>query len=264
VKRPVVLAYHDLVDTQRAIPGGVERSTVTFESFEQQLAALLADGWRALPLRELVAGLTAAEPLEGAYFALTFDDGYASARAAAPILERLGVPATLFVIAEAVGGWNQWNSKALNVVQHLGLDELRALVATGRFAVQLHGLDHHRLTKFPAEEVRRRLVKGQEWFQAAFGRRAEMLAYPYGDVDDRVAGVAAELFDYGLSVSQGAWAGPSARHRLNRMEVTRWMDGRFLADFLSRPVHERRSTMRVAEDTLDVTRLPPPGGSAPS
>jgi peptidoglycan/xylan/chitin deacetylase (PgdA/CDA1 family) len=253
MKRPIVLAYHDVVPAEEArrTATGLERSTVTVEAFENQLTALLVDGWRPLRLCQLVAGLTAPVPLEGAYFALTLDDGYSSVRAVAPTMERLGVPATLFLIANAVGGWNDWNAKALTVVQHLGLDDLHALQATGRFDLQLHGADHHRLTKFPPDEIRRRLEEAQIWFRSAFGRRAEMLAYPYGDVDDEVVAVASQLFDYGLSVSQGAWSGPAARYRLNRLEVTKWMDAHFLVDFLGRPTRERRPMLRAAENALD-------------
>jgi peptidoglycan/xylan/chitin deacetylase (PgdA/CDA1 family) len=67
--------------------------------FREQVELLRSLG-AIVPLEEIFAGRRA----KGARFAITFDDGYAdNALAAAPVLESLHAPATVFVVAGAVG-----------------------------------------------------------------------------------------------------------------------------------------------------------------
>jgi len=88
----VVLAYHRVCDSDR----DPHRLCVSPSRFEQQLAALRRVG-KPVSLDDLVRGMAIGE-LPGRGVAVTFDDGYAdNLHVAAPILERHGVPATVFV-----------------------------------------------------------------------------------------------------------------------------------------------------------------------
>ena len=95
---PVVLMFHRV-----GVPDGDPWSlAVSMEHLSEQLEAMAARG-PAMALRDLVAAARDATAPSGA-FAITFDDGYADAvHTAAPILERLGAPATFFVPSGAVG-----------------------------------------------------------------------------------------------------------------------------------------------------------------
>lgn len=94
-RNALILMYHGLTEDPRPD----EWTQVSCEEFERQ-ARLLSRHYRVVHLRDLVEALAAGKP-ESRLAAITFDDGYRSvATLAAPILERLGLPATLFLTSE--------------------------------------------------------------------------------------------------------------------------------------------------------------------
>jgi len=96
--RGVVLLYHRVAET-REDPWG---NAVTPARFDQQLEALAAE-MRLCSLVELVAGAEGGA-IPDRSVAVVFDDGYADNLAnALPIVERRGVPVTLFLATGFVG-----------------------------------------------------------------------------------------------------------------------------------------------------------------
>jgi peptidoglycan/xylan/chitin deacetylase (PgdA/CDA1 family) len=86
-----------LIVTYHAICEGPPPLCQAPEALDEQLELLAAAGFRATPLVDV---LVDGQPLPPRAFALTFDDAYRDfADAALPILERRGVPATLFATA---------------------------------------------------------------------------------------------------------------------------------------------------------------------
>jgi peptidoglycan/xylan/chitin deacetylase (PgdA/CDA1 family) len=89
---PLILMYHRIA-AAKADPWGL---AVSPASFDEQLE-LLNQRWQVLPLGEFNR-LHRCKQLPANAVAITFDDGYAcNALAAAPILERHGLPATIFL-----------------------------------------------------------------------------------------------------------------------------------------------------------------------
>lgn len=108
VQGAAVLMYHGVSDGA-PIPAHINFH-VEREIFERQMR-ILKRRYRVIPLRDLVAALMRGEPLEKAVV-LTFDDGYRNnASHAAPVLERLGLPYTVFVATSYVdtGRWMPLN-----------------------------------------------------------------------------------------------------------------------------------------------------------
>jgi peptidoglycan/xylan/chitin deacetylase (PgdA/CDA1 family) len=96
--RAVVLLYHRVGEGSRC-PHAL---AVTPERFEQQMRAVRAFG-EVLSLAELAERI-AARRLPRRAVAITFDDGYAdNLLVAKPILERYGVPATVFATTGSIG-----------------------------------------------------------------------------------------------------------------------------------------------------------------
>ena len=98
----LVLLYHRIAPPggRGDAPGyGVERG-LPVDAFEAQMRFLL-EHFRPARLRDLVPH---AEPHEGVCFGVSFDDGYRdNLTLAAPVLERLGIPALIFLTTDFVG-----------------------------------------------------------------------------------------------------------------------------------------------------------------
>jgi peptidoglycan/xylan/chitin deacetylase (PgdA/CDA1 family) len=120
--------------------------------------------------------------------ALTFDDAFANfATEAWPVLESLGLPATVFVPTGHVGGTNAWESGGpLPVLPLMDWATLGRLVDSG-LELGSHGVTHADLRRVSDAELVDELEASGTMLRDKTGFRATMLAYPYGAVDDRSA-----------------------------------------------------------------------------
>ena len=102
----LILCYHDVVPAAAppgpTPPAGDPGLHLTADRFERQVRWLLQH-YTIVPLLELATRIGAGVAVRG-LAALTFDDGYTGTFTHAwPLLRRLGVPATVFVVAQAPG-----------------------------------------------------------------------------------------------------------------------------------------------------------------
>ena len=104
----VVLGYHRIAEPE-CVPGGDPFGMcVSPAAFADQMAMLTRVG-RPVHLEEVVARLRSGASLAG-LVAVTFDDGYADvADVALPVLERHGIPATVFFVSGNTGGPFWWD-----------------------------------------------------------------------------------------------------------------------------------------------------------
>jgi peptidoglycan/xylan/chitin deacetylase (PgdA/CDA1 family) len=126
---------------------------------------------------------------------VTFDDGFRGVRGALPVLERLGVPATVFVCTDFVGGTLDLPPFESIAAQHrhelstLSWDELREAAERG-LDVGSHTRRHLDLRGLSDEALRDELTESREEIENHLGRRCRYLAYPYGQSDTRVQAAA--------------------------------------------------------------------------
>jgi peptidoglycan/xylan/chitin deacetylase (PgdA/CDA1 family) len=172
-----ILVYHNLAAQAKG------RMVLAGKSFEQQMRYLKAEGYRVIGLAAFVEFTQLRRQLPRKTVVLTFDDGYrAFLEHAHPVLRELGFTATLFVYTDYVGAGRS----------ALSWDELRQLAADG-FDIQAHSKTHTDLRRSPGEtdaqfarRMQTELADPQRLFQRYLGRASQILAYPYGRVDDDV------------------------------------------------------------------------------
>jgi peptidoglycan/xylan/chitin deacetylase (PgdA/CDA1 family) len=166
----LVLCYHGVR------PRSTTPREVPVEALRRQVQSLLDRGYRGATFTQAVSC-----PPRRRTLALTFDDGErVVATHARPLLDRLGVPATLFVSSDLVGGHDL-----------LTWDELRVLSEAG-WEIGAHGRTHVELPALGVEELRAELAEPRERIAAELGRPCTSLAYPFGAADERVLAAAAE------------------------------------------------------------------------
>jgi peptidoglycan/xylan/chitin deacetylase (PgdA/CDA1 family) len=181
----IVLCYHALSPTWDA------DLSSTPERFERQLGLLVSRGYRGVTFTEAVDPAA-----RGRTLAVTFDDAYRSVLdLGLPILERLGLPATVFAPTDFIGseqpmrwpGINRWlGGPHERELTPMSWADLRALGDAG-WEIGSHTRSHPHLTQIADEALRDELVDSKAACEENMGRPCTSLAYPYGDYDARVA-----------------------------------------------------------------------------
>ena len=131
---------------------------------------------------------------------LTFDDGFADFIVhATPILHRYGFTATVFVIAERLGGYNDWNVPGPRK-NLMTADELRQITCSG-IEVGSHGLRHVSLKHLNDASLVHEVGHSRKLLEEVLGHPVSGYCYPYGDVDSRaIEAVQAAGYDYGCAI----------------------------------------------------------------
>ncbi len=234
-----ILCYHNVVPTFDAGTGDPGLH-LPRERFERQMR-WLRDHYKVVPLREFIHRLTTGQSLRS-MAAITFDDGYEGVFAyALPILQALDMPATVFVVADAVGRREPFWWDEPEIVQsaspdrrHEWLKDLRgdgerilarnAPSATRRVPAShrpadwtimrealgrgidlgAHSATHRSLPTLSDRELEYEVVASREVVHRATGVRPEFFAYPYGHWDARVRAVVhAAGYRAGLTLDDG-------------------------------------------------------------
>jgi peptidoglycan/xylan/chitin deacetylase (PgdA/CDA1 family) len=194
----LVLCYHAVSESWPS-PAAIRP-----RALEAQLRYLLRRGYRPLTLSAALA-----EGVPRRALAVTFDDAYASILSVGlPILDRLGVPATVFVptdSAEAAApmSWSelaQWaGGEHAEELRCMSWDELRRLASRG-WEIGSHTCSHPRLTEVGAERAERELRDSRAVCEERLQRPCVSLAYPFGSYDPAVMRLVAEA-GYGAAVT---------------------------------------------------------------
>src|SRR5437899_7761703 len=148
-------------------------------TFQIKLLSLL--GFRFMTLRDAVADQ------RGRIAVITFDDGYAdNFTRALPILEKFGIPATVFVVTKDIGRSNVvWEEASEDLpADLLTWDMLRRLEAHG-WEIGSHAHEHIHLERCDWSEQRAAITGSIEAIKKNLGAPPVSFAYPYGSYDKR-------------------------------------------------------------------------------
>lgn len=116
---------------------------------------------------------------------VTFDDGFKTVlQYAAPVLDALGLTATIFPVAGMLGKDNSWDHKAYRILPHLDAGEIRSLAQAG-MEIGSHTMTHQRVTKLDDGVLDWELSEADRVLAAITGYLPKVFAYPYGGEDAR-------------------------------------------------------------------------------
>lgn len=175
-----MLVYHRIAD----VPAGTRHPEIHVPParFAEQLALLRALGRTAIPLSRYVAYRRGGAALPPRPVVITFDDGYLdNYEHALPILAEHGCPATVFLVADLLGGTNTWDPHE-PPAPLLGLAHAREMQRAG-VEFQSHTCTHARLPALPPATARRELRRSREALEQALGAPVTAVAYPWGAYD---------------------------------------------------------------------------------
>jgi peptidoglycan/xylan/chitin deacetylase (PgdA/CDA1 family) len=170
--------YHWVLDDER-------------ESSSRQLRSLRQWG-DFITLDQAVDAMDQSSSLGGAYFCLTFDDGFRNCMTnAVPVLQDMGIPAAFFVPTKFIGlsldgNWDQiapfyrrsW-SKYRRFFEFLTWEDCRRMVAAG-FTVGSHTHSHIRLAEASLIDAERELADSKHIIEKELGKPCRHFCCPWG------------------------------------------------------------------------------------
>jgi peptidoglycan/xylan/chitin deacetylase (PgdA/CDA1 family) len=156
---------------------------------ERQLHELAASGVALMGLGDWAAQ----RPATGRQAIVTFDDAFLDLREnALPVLSRLGLSATTYVVAGRIGGTNAWDADAgAQVCPLMDRADLLAWQAAGQ-EIGSHGLTHVHLTRIPLAQARAEIFDSKKKLEDIAGRAVRHFCYPYGDLNPAIRDLVAE------------------------------------------------------------------------
>jgi peptidoglycan/xylan/chitin deacetylase (PgdA/CDA1 family) len=180
----LVLCYHAFS------PDWPADLSVSPECFEEQLELLVRRGYVGATFERAIT-----DPPGPRTVVVTFDDAFRSVRELAlPVMRRLGLPGSVYVPTDYPGapgamawaGTDHWlGGPYEHELRCLGWDELGELAQEG-WEVGSHTRSHPRLTMLDDEALAAELEGSRAACEDALELPCRSIAYPYGDVDERV------------------------------------------------------------------------------
>jgi len=178
--------------------------------------------YRIISLSNLVAHLRSDRLPPGRAVVITFDDGYMdNYRLALPILRKLHIPATVFLVSRAIGGQANWTTEPAIAGRPLLTLELINEMLVGGFEVGGHTRTHVSLTDVPADENRElEIVGSRQDLERSLGRPIRTFAYPFGDYDADIASAVQRAGFHAACCSRSGVNDPATPHfELRRVEI---------------------------------------------
>lgn len=177
VKIPVLL-YHNIADN---IPGEEYNPLLNIPAdlFEVHMQTLLDAGYTPITYGEYYDYVVNDVPLPDKPILITFDDGYwSNYKYAFPILKKLDMKATIFVITDRRG-------MALSKNPHFSWNQAKEMQDSGVIDIQSHTHSHQVLTGLMDFDLYFELKTSKNLIENKLGKKCSVLSFPQGIADER-------------------------------------------------------------------------------
>jgi peptidoglycan/xylan/chitin deacetylase (PgdA/CDA1 family) len=228
---PVILTYHSISE-------GDSPLKISPPLFADQMEWLRTNG-NVISLAEIVSALAERKLLPERTVALTFDDGFHDFYdSAAPLLLRLGLPATVFLATGYCGKKSSWPGQPdyMRGEQLLNSREVSDLAREG-IQFGAHSVSHPNLTAVSAAEAESEIAASKAGILDLTGQAAEFFAYPFGRWNKLARDLVASHYRGACATSAGVVEPDADRFALPRVDAhyvrdPSWFHRLFTSPFL--------------------------------
>lgn len=190
-----ILLYHRVGETK---PSALSMN-VTTAKLHSDLQYLKDNGYKVIPLSEMVAKIKAKQPIDDKTISITVDDAYKSFYThGVPVFKEFGYPYALMVYVEGVT--SKWPD-------YMTWEEVNDVAKHGN-EIGLHSYAHKNMAEMPLEQAKADTELGLKIFKEKTNTMPKYYAYPFGSynfaVEKEIAktGVEAILTTDGGAVTQ--------------------------------------------------------------
>lgn len=207
------MGYHGIA--QSPLSEDLSRLQVAPGRFRLQIELMLAAGFRFVTVAQFADELHDGEPPVG-LAAISFDDGMRNNYTTAlPILQSYGVPATVYVVVDLIGGRSPWIGPGGDG-EMLAESELIELHRAG-WEIGAHTLSHPDLSILDYGACRAQIEGGRDALARITGAQIETFAYPFGRYGTAALDAAR---DAGLRAAVTTGSGSWERYQLTRAMIS--------------------------------------------
>lgn len=218
--RAAILMYHNIACPPKGAK--LRNLYVTPFMFRFQMWYLRAAGFRVVTLEainDFVAG-DMHHSSKDKLVALTFDDGFADFYCHAyPILRHYGYPATVYLVADRVGGINSWDADRLNVTKPLMDWSMIHELSNNGISFGSHTQTHPFLTDLDDDKAREEIETSKSLIEERLQCPVSHFCYPSGNFDDRIVRMVRDAGYATATTTQRGFAKPGddplALHRIH-------------------------------------------------
>lgn len=195
-----ILTYHYIGNNPNPADKARDYLSVAPDKFDEQMSYLSKNGYNAIILDSLDAGLMGKITLPPKPVVLTFDDGYIDFYLNAfPILKKYNLHAVSFIPTGLMGqGY------------YLSWAQIKQMDASGLISFEAHSVNHPNLTALTPDQVKYQITESKKVLEAQLGKPVNFFAYPYGASNEQIwqavksAGYVGALGTwYGITLSEG-------------------------------------------------------------
>ncbi len=171
-----ILTYHSIDESGSVI-------STSPDTFRKQMQFLAGADFNIVSLKTLGESLLENAALPPKTIVLTFDDGFQNFYTSAfPVLNEYNFPATVFLITDYCGKFNDWagNLLTLEPSKLMDWDEIKEL-SKNNIEFAAHSRTHPDLTKLNTDKAAREIVESKLVIEERLGVEVTDFAYPYGN-----------------------------------------------------------------------------------
>ncbi len=209
-----VLMYHSIDPDHKG-----SSLSVSPEAFKRQMEFLHKHRYNVVRLDKVVSYIEKKEKMPPRTVAITLDDGaYNNYSEAYPVLKKLSIPATFFIIVDLVGSPGRVDWK-----------DLQEMSASGVIDIGSHSKSHPWLTSLGKKDLWEEVAGSKKILEERLGSKVDAFCYPGGSFDKRSEAAAKEA-GYILAVATNPSKGNSRNdvYAIKRVKISGSADNLFV------------------------------------
>lgn len=174
-----ILMYHRVVE--RVETPDPYNLCISRAEFESQMRYLAHQGYQAVALEDAARSLAAGGMPGRRQVVITFDDGYEEVYTNAfPVLEELGLKASVMLVGSCLGGVNTWDNGKARKTSLLNVSRAREMLKHG-ISMGSHGMTHCRLTEVSPGQAMKEIADSRALLEDILGCEVTTFSFPYGN-----------------------------------------------------------------------------------